>query len=389
MAILKKYTEEGIPQNQRYKYSDAVNIGNEPIIQKDIPISNSTTYQTTTRLGRGLDDLKRVATLLTQKPGLKFIANTAALGVIDSDNKKIHEEARKPKEDRNPLSFGSSISLDNIGGVAKTLATTLAQVPVNGTGTHFVRGDKKGLRDMITIFTGPLTSDPPVIESKKTNDILEDPSNSDNEEYRKDLIKFRFTIVKPVEDDNNPIEYQHLFFNAYLTQLDDTYNGDWNNWKYNGRAENFYTYSGFERTVGIGFKIAAANKQEMFPIYNKINHLASVTAPTYSESGIMKGNFVKVTIGDYLDNTPGIITNVTYNWSQEYPWDIGLDSLGREASNQQQLPTILDCSLAFTPIHSFVPQQGFQFEGTSYIGRKASGETGAFGDSFSQEDSTD
>ncbi len=76
----------------------------------------------------------------------------------------------------------------------------------------------------------------------------------------------------------------------------------------------------------------------------------------------MKGNFVKVTIGDYLSNIPGIITNVVYNWSQEYPWDIGLDSLGEKADNQQQLPTILDCSLAFTPIHSFVPQQGFAEE---------------------------
>jgi hypothetical protein len=73
----------------------------------------------------------------------------------------------------------------------------------------------------------------------------------------------------------------------------------------------------------------------------------------------MKGNFVKVTIGDYLSRVPGIVTNVTYNWSTEYPWDIGYDSLEEPANDQQQLPTVLDCTVAFTPIHSFVPQQGF------------------------------
>ena len=104
--------------------------------------------------------------------------------------------------------------------------------------------------------------------------------------------------------------------------------------------------------------------------------LASVTAPTYSEGGTMKGNFVKVTVGDYLDNIPGIITNVSYSCNTSYPWDIAkqyskdIDTPGSIDNETQQLPTVLDCSLSFTPIHSFVPQQGFRFEGISYIGKR-------------------
>lgn len=356
MAIFKKYTEEGIPLNQRYKYSDAVRIGNEPIIQKDIPMDITNRQLVTTRLGRGLDDLKRVATLLTQPPGLKYIANESALTLVGNESTKYWKDQSKPKDQQGQLSIGIDDVLSNIGGVAKTLATTLLQVPVNGTGTHFVKGDLGGVLD---IFGGPLgvTNNPIDLMGSNLNRVI--TSDEDNVDYTNDIVKFRFTIVKPTQDDNTPIEYRYLSFKAFLTQLDDSFAGDWNSWKYNGRAENFYTYNGFERTVSLGFKIAAESREEMAPLYSKMVELASVTAPTYTTDGTMKGNFVKVTVGDYLHNIPGIITDVSYNWSPESQWDIGLNSLGKKDGKHQQLPTVMDCSLTFTPIHQFVPQQGF------------------------------
>jgi len=364
VAILKKYTQEGIPQNQRYKYSDAVNIGNEPIIQKDIPVNNSQTYQTSARLGRALDDLKRISTLFTQGPGLKFIGNEAALTIVGNESKRYWKDQSKPKDQRGISSFNFEDSLATVGGVASTLATTLLQVPVNGTGTHFVKGDIGGVLDIFKGALKPVINPIDVMGGNLTKVIT---SNEDNTPYERDIIKFRFTIVKPTGDDNTPIEYRYLNFKAFLTQLDDSFNGDWNSWKYNGRAENFYTYSGFERKVSLGFKIAAESKDEMAPLYSKMVELASVTAPTYTTDGTMKGNFVKVTVGDYLYNIPGIITDVSFNWSPESQWDLGLNSLGEADEKHQQLPTVMDCSLTFTPIHEFVPQQGFVENQKSYF----------------------
>lgn len=397
MAIFKKYQQEGIPQTQRYKYSDAVNIGNEPIIQKDIPVSVDSQTPTNNQFTRRTNDLGRISKLLIQKPGLKFIQNRSALGKIETDLKTQQATARgKDKEDDGKTLMGSVLSAvgGNLANTGKILATTLLQVPTNGTGTHFVRGDKPGnsfdkavetVGNFLKGKKGNDISNPETGETPNQFKVLEQENDVALEDFQQDYVKFGFTILTPTEDENTPIGYKLLQFNAYLTSLDDNFNGDWNSWKYNGRAENFYTYNGFERTVNIGFKIAASSKKEMLPLYRKINELTSVTAPTYSEGGTMKGNFVKVKVGDYLDRVPGIITNVTLNWSTEYPWDIGKE-LGNDGSpetgyfnkksKKAELPTVLDCSIAFTPIHSFVPQQGFQFEGTSYIGKKdsASGE---------------
>ena len=84
--------------------------------------------------------------------------------------------------------------------------------------------------------------------------------------------------------------------------------------------------------------------------------LASVTAPTYNNN-TMRGTFIEATVGDYLVNTTGFISNVSYTWQNNYPWEIALDRNNLD-SEMQQLPTVLDCSLTFTPIHKFVPQTG-------------------------------
>ena len=89
----------------------------------------------------------------------------------------------------------------------------------------------------------------------------------------RDLIQLEFQVMTP--DDT-----YYLAFRAFLDTFDDSFNGSWNSNKYLGRADSFYTYSGFERTINIGFKIAAATKEEMKPLYRKAATLASVTAPT-------------------------------------------------------------------------------------------------------------
>ena len=285
MAIFKKYQQQGIPQTQRYKYSDAVNIGNEPIIQKDIPVSIDSRTPTNNQFTRRTNDLGRIATLLTQKPGLKFIANRTALGVVQQNVEEYWDNAKEPKTDESPIKTKFKDKLKKLGKQAlggledtgKILATTLAQVPVNGTGTHFVRGDKQGLGNMLEIFTGPQAGESQKIDSINVNLLPVKHHNSVLEFSTKDLIRFRFTVMSPTADSQSPIKYKTLDFKAYLTALDDNFNSDWNSWKYNGRAENFYTYNGFERTVNIGFRIAAATKKEMAPLYAKMVELSRLT----------------------------------------------------------------------------------------------------------------
>ena len=194
------------------------------------------------------------------------------------------------------------------------------------------------LINALDVFKGPLL--------KKGKDITES--------HMKDLIRFRIEAVNP----NNPLETDIMVFRAFLDSLTDDYNGNYNEFNYNGRAESFYTYNSFNRSIGFSFKIAAQSAREMKPLYRKLNYLLSNTAPEYdTTSGRIKTPFMRVTIGDYLKRLPGVITNVGISWDKEYPWEITLDIDDLLTSELLVLPHVLNVSVTYQPIHDFLPQK--------------------------------
>ena len=166
----------------------------------------------------------------------------------------------------------------------------------------------------------------------------------------KDMVRFHIEAINT----DNPLQAETMVFRAFLDDWSDDYTGNWNAMKYNGRGEEFYTYDGFKRTTSFSFKIAAQTRYELKPLYRKLNYLVSQTAPDYKNMR-MRGNFVKISIGDLMDRTPGIITSVGLKWQKDYPWEIAIEGGDTE---MLQLPHCLDVSVKFTPIHSFVPQKG-------------------------------
>jgi hypothetical protein len=173
----------------------------------------------------------------------------------------------------------------------------------------------------------------------------------------RDLVKFRFHILTP--DGKEKV----LYFRAFLDSFADNYSGQWNPVKYLGRAEDFQIYSGFQRKISLSFKIAAATRSEMKPIYEKMIWLASATAPTYADNGqFMRGTITKITVGDYIYELPGVLNSVNYTWNTEYPWEIAMlepENTGQD-NFEQELPMVMDCSIDFTPIHTFTPTTGLK-----------------------------
>ena len=174
----------------------------------------------------------------------------------------------------------------------------------------------------------------------------------------KDFIPFRFECV--MSDD--PTTSNVIVFRAFLDSWSDKYMGKWKRYNYNGRAENFYTYDSFDRKLNFKFKIAAQSRSEMMPLYTKLNYLVSNTAPEYGGAlgDRLRGTFMRLTIGDLVHRTPGILTSVGLTWKNTYPWEIALDqdSEGKgKDSDMLQLPQILDVNCQFTPVHNFIPQR--------------------------------
>lgn len=175
-----------------------------------------------------------------------------------------------------------------------------------------------------------------------------------------DIIPFEFHIIAP-EPDNVTKKYDKdnfIYFRAHMDNLGDTFTGTWNSTKYIGRAEPMYTYTEFGRSINFAFKIAAFSRDELKPLYKKLNFLASSTAPTYSNAGsFMRGTYARITIGDYMVRIPGFFKTVDLTWDINYPWEVALET----GEDIPRVPHILNVSCTFQPIHDFLPTLGAPF----------------------------
>ena len=187
---------------------------------------------------------------------------------------------------------------------------------------------------------------------------------SDIDDNNKDLISFKIEKI----DNNNPSSTNTIQFRAFLDSITDSFSAEWKGERYVGRGENFYTYSGFDRKVSLGWTVAAQSKAELIPMYKKLSYLASICAPDYSSKGYMRGNIVKLTIGGYFFQQPGIITGFSYEMNEDNAtWEIGIDSVGDDDDTTSQLPHLIKVKgFQFIPIHTFVPELGI-WENSPFI----------------------
>jgi hypothetical protein len=159
------------------------------------------------------------------------------------------------------------------------------------------------------------------------------------------MIPFTFTIVTPEAKET-------LHFWAFLDSLTDNYNATWNAQRFVGRGESFYNYGGFERKASLGFKVAGSNYGELVRYYQRLNKLASATAPTYGAGGIyMRGTYVILDIGTYFHNQPVLFNSVGLTWDLGTPWEIDYELKG-----YSQVPHVLNVALDMTVIHTFTPE---------------------------------
>ena len=203
-----------------------------------------------------------------------------------------------------------------------------------------------------------------------SNDVALDirEGSGDGRKTVNDLVKFRIAVLN--SGGSNKKTFIH--FRAFLDNISDNYSADWQSHKYVGRGENFYTYSGFDRKISLSWTVYAQSKQELIPMYKKLNFLASTLAPNYN-GGFMRGTLIQLTIGGYVYEQPGFITGLNYEITEATPWEIGITGEGfTEGVNNgdnkvKELPHMIKVSgFSFTPIHRFIPQ--VQKKGTGTLG---------------------
>lgn len=174
-----------------------------------------------------------------------------------------------------------------------------------------------------------------------------------NADKTDDLVKFVFEAIS----NDDPNYSTAIFFRAFLTAgITDNNSATLNSFKYMGRGEDFFTYQGFSRTISFAFRVAAGSRDELRPLYNKVNTLVSQVYPDYSPTqGIMRASVVRITLGDYIYRVPGFLESVNITVDNNTPWEINLEK--SQTGDIAQLPQVLDIAVSFRPIMDILPRR--------------------------------
>ena len=181
--------------------------------------------------------------------------------------------------------------------------------------------------------------------------IIDDPG------VTQDYIKFFFTGPRITLDNTGKEQTDDIMtFRAIITSLTDTYNPQWNPVQMIGRADPTYHYSGYSRDMNLDFTVAAADRDELKPIWRKLNALASYTAPEYNKNSIaMKGPWMRITIGDLLVQQPVFISSLFFTLVDgETTWDTNIE----DDPTRMQVPNKIQVSMGLTVITDYLPRKG-------------------------------
>jgi hypothetical protein len=155
-----------------------------------------------------------------------------------------------------------------------------------------------------------------------------------------------FRAINPF-DKKSPSNEETFAFNAYMSGYKDNFDATWNDVNYAGRAESFYIYSKFKRTVNFDLKIPCFNKIELFEKHRALGQLASVTAGSYNNKLLLGGVLIKINMGNYLVGEYATLNNVSYSIPDDASWDISNDAL---------LSMYIDASFSLTIVHKKLPE---------------------------------
>ena len=154
-------------------------------------------------------------------------------------------------------------------------------------------------------------------------------------------------------------EGSRIQFRGTISGLAENFSPTYTEIKYSGRAEPVYVYDTFKRDISFNFKVYPTSRAEMKPIWKKLERLSTYTMPDYLDNGYTApgedGNReLLLTIGYLYQQTPMILTALSYTYSDDTPWDIDYG-----------LPMGIDiqvsCTILGNELHKYDSEKVFSF----------------------------
>ncbi len=149
-----------------------------------------------------------------------------------------------------------------------------------------------------------------------------------------------------------------IVFRAVLTSLADSFSPSWTDVKMIGRADPNYQYTGYGRSLSLGFDIVITDRDEIKPTWRKLNALAGYCAPKYDPTSIaLVGPWMRITLGDLYHQTAVVMTSLSYTYDLDHSWEINIEG-DREMF---ETPRKISVSCDFNVITDSLPQNNGRF----------------------------
>ena len=174
-----------------------------------------------------------------------------------------------------------------------------------------------------------------------------------------DFIKFMFTGPSLRNGGDSKAKDDIIIFRAIIDSLEDSFNPNWSEQKMIGRADPNYIYNGVSRAINCQFKVYATTRDEMKPIWRKLNALAGYTAPTYNSGSMaMEAPWMRITIGDLFHQQAVVITSLSYNLhGSETTWEINVE----KDPEMMEVPHYVSVNMQMNLITDALPEKGGRF----------------------------
>lgn len=130
-----------------------------------------------------------------------------------------------------------------------------------------------------------------------------DPSDgyANNTKY---IVSFYHTISK-----------QTVSFKAFITNLSDAFNSDWNSEHVYGRNDPILTFRNTSRSISLSFDVPASTKDESILNLSRIQKLTSFLYPAYASAGsattITQSPLIRITFANIITNNSTSKAQVT------------------------------------------------------------------------------
>lgn len=155
------------------------------------------------------------------------------------------------------------------------------------------------------------------------------------------ILKVYFSQINPFTGGN--ITSQD--FSGYINGYSENYSSNWNDIKYNGRAEFLYNFVSYKKTASFNLQIPIFRSGDLVPTHNKLKQLQDGLAGKYNDNRL-GGIITKINLGYYLDDQFCIINSLNLKIPDEASWD--WDGISARS-------TLLEASFNITVINDKIP----------------------------------